>query len=483
MNFTEQELMEKTSRELYEIAKVLHVRNYTRLKKPELIEELLKLGGRDADDQEGSIMSFMRPYDNHDKPEVVTEHLDIEQERVPAQAISGVVISNTSEHRGGDLPRTTGGEEFVASGLCEILAEGYGFMRSNYFPSSTDVYISPPMIRRFGLRTGDWLEGIVHLPRGDKEKYSSLMRIRSINGIGIEGHVLTRPQFESLTPIFPNKHLKLETPNCSMALRLLELVAPIGKGQRGLIVSPPKAGKTTILKNIAQSIEYNHPEVTLMVLLIDERPEEVTDMKQSIRSEVISSTFDQPPENHIRVVELALERAKRLVEVKKDVVILMDGITRLTRAYNLISSSSGKTLSGGLDPTAIRGPKRVIGAARNMVEGGSLTIIATALIETGSRLDQVIYEEFKGTGNMELVLDRELAERRVFPAIDVRKSGTRREELLYTPEEYRKIWALRQFIGNEDPTESLEKLIAMLQRTANNREFLANIVSQDSSGR
>ncbi|RIE09470.1 transcription termination factor Rho [Candidatus Cryosericum hinesii] len=482
MNFTEQELLEKTSRELYEIAKVLHVRNYTRLKKPDLIEELLKLGGKDANDQEGPAMSSMRPYDNHDKPEVVTEHLDIEQERVPEHVVSGAVVSSSSDRHGGEVPRT-GGEEFTASGLCEILAEGYGFMRSNYFPSSSDVYISPPMIRRFGLRTGDWLEGIVHLPRGDKEKYSSLMRLRSINGIGIEGHVLARPQFESLTPIFPNKHLKLETPNCSMAVRLLELVAPIGKGQRGLIVSPPKAGKTTILKNIAQSIEYNHPEVTLMVLLIDERPEEVTDMKQSIRSEVISSTFDQPPENHIRVVELALERAKRLVEVKKDVVILMDGITRLTRAYNLISSSSGKTLSGGLDPTAIRGPKRVIGAARNMVEGGSLTIIATALIETGSRLDQVIYEEFKGTGNMELVLDRELAERRIFPAIDVRKSGTRREELLYTPEEYRKIWALRQFIGNEDPTESLEKLIAMLQRTANNREFLANIVAQDSAGR
>jgi transcription termination factor Rho len=482
MNFTEPELLEKTSRELYEIAKVLHVRNYTRLKKPELIDELLKFGGKDANDQEGSAMSSMSPYDNHDKPEVVTEHLDIEQERAPAQAVSGAVISSSSERHGGEISRA-GGEEFTASGLCEILAEGYGFMRANYFPSSSDVYISPPMIRRFGLRTGDWLEGIVHLPRGDKEKYSSLMRIRSINGIGIEGHVLTRPQFESLTPIFPNKHLKLETPNCSMAVRLLELVAPIGKGQRGLIVSPPKAGKTTILKAIAQSVEYNHPEVTLMVLLIDERPEEVTDMKQSIRSEVISSTFDQPPENHIRVVELALERAKRLVEVKKDVVILLDGITRLTRAYNLISSSSGKTLSGGLDPTAIRGPKRVIGAARNMVEGGSLTIIATALIETGSRLDQVIYEEFKGTGNMELVLDRELAERRVFPAIDVRKSGTRREELLYTPEEYRKIWALRQFIGNEDPTESLEKLIAMLQRTANNREFLANIVAQDSAGR
>ncbi|MHB8106783.1 MAG: transcription termination factor Rho [Candidatus Cryosericum sp.] len=483
MNFTEQELLEKTSRELYEIAKVLHVRNYTRLKKPELIEELLKLGGKDAtNDQEGFAMSSMRPYDNHDKPEVVTEHLEIEQERIPAHVVSGAIISSSSERRGGEVPRT-GGEEFTASGLCEILAEGYGFMRSNYFPSSSDVYISPPMIRRFGLRTGDWLEGIVHLPRGDKEKYSSLMRIRSINGIGIEGHVLNRPQFESLTPIFPNKHLKLETPNCSMAVRLLELVAPIGKGQRGLIVSPPKAGKTTILKAIAQSIEYNHPEVTLMVLLIDERPEEVTDMKQSIRSEVISSTFDQPPENHIRVVELALERAKRLVEIKKDVVILLDGITRLTRAYNLISSSSGKTLSGGLDPTAIRGPKRVIGAARNMVEGGSLTIIATALIETGSRLDQVIYEEFKGTGNMELVLDRELAERRVFPAIDVRKSGTRREELLYTPEEYRKIWALRQFIGNEDPSESLEKLIAMLQRTASNREFLANIVAQDSAGR
>ncbi len=242
MNFTEPELLEKTSRELYEIAKVLHVRNYTRLKKPELIDELLKFGGKDANDQEGSAMSSMGPYDNHDKPEVVTEHLDIEQERAPAQVVSGAVISSSSERHGGEISRA-GGEEFTASGLCEILAEGYGFMRANYFPSSSDVYISPPMIRRFGLRTGDWLEGIVHLPRGDKEKYSSLMRIRSINGIGIEGHVLTRPQFESLTPIFPNKHLKLETPNCSMAVRLLELVAPIGKGQRGLIVSPPKAGR------------------------------------------------------------------------------------------------------------------------------------------------------------------------------------------------------------------------------------------------
>lgn len=483
MNFTQQELLEKTSRELYEIAKVLHVRNYTRLKKPELIDELLKLGGTDGNVEGGSPMTPAGSYDrDRDTSPVVTEHLDVEQQRAQAEVVSGAVITSSSEHREPEAPRMGGGE-FVTSGLCEILAEGYGFMRANYFPSSSDVYISPPMIRRFGFRTGDWLEGTVHPPRGDKEKYASLVRIRSINGMSVEGHMLNRPQFESLTPVFPNKHLKLETPNCSMALRLVELVAPIGKGQRGLIVSPPKAGKTTILKAIAQSIEYNHPEVTLMVLLIDERPEEVTDMKQSIRSEVISSTFDQPPENHIRVVELALERAKRLVEVKKDVVILLDGITRLTRAYNLISSSSGKTLSGGLDPTAIRGPKRVIGAARNMVEGGSLTIIATALIETGSRLDQVIYEEFKGTGNMELVLDRELAERRVFPAIDVRKSGTRREELLYTPEEYRKIWALRQFIGNEDPTESLEKLIAMLQRTANNREFLANIVAQDSAGR
>lgn len=483
MNFTQQELLEKTSRELYEIAKVLHVRNYTRLKKPELIEELLKLGGTDGNVQEGPSMTGTGPYD-HDrgKSPVVTEHLDVEQQHAQAQVVSGAIITSPSDRREGELSRMGGGE-FVTSGLCEILAEGYGFMRANYFPSSSDVYISPPMIRRFGFRTGDWLEGTVHPPRGEKEKYASLVRIRSINGMTVEGHMLNRPQFESLTPIFPNKHLKLETPNCSMALRLLELVAPIGKGQRGLIVSPPKAGKTTILKAIAQSIEYNHPEVTLMILLIDERPEEVTDMKQSIRSEVISSTFDQPPENHIRVVELALERAKRLVEIKKDVVILMDGITRLTRAYNLISSSSGKTLSGGLDPTAIRGPKKVIGAARNMVEGGSLTIVATALIETGSRLDQVIYEEFKGTGNMELVLDRELAERRIFPAIDVRKSGTRREELLYTPEEYRKIWALRQFIGNEDPTESLEKLIAMLQRTANNREFLASIVAQESAGR
>ncbi len=376
MNFTEPELLEKTSRELYEIAKVLHVRNYTRLKKPELIDELLKFGGKDANDQEGSAMSSMSPYDNHDKPEVVTEHLDIEQERVPAQVVSGAVISSSSERHGGEISRA-GGEEFTASGLCEILAEGYGFMRANYFPSSSDVYISPPMIRRFGLRTGDWLEGIVHLPRGDKEKYSSLMRIRSINGIGIEGHVLTRPQFESLTPIFPNKHLKLETPNCSMAVRLLELVAPIGKGQRGQIESPPKAGKTTILKPL-HKCRVQSPEVTLMVLLIDERPEEITDMKQSIRSEVISSTVDSPRESYSSR-RAGPERAKRLA-CQEGMSSFSWMASPRTRAYNLIRSSSGKTLSGGLDPTAFVAPRESSGQRGTWSRAAS-TIIATALIE------------------------------------------------------------------------------------------------------
>ncbi|PIV55921.1 MAG: transcription termination factor Rho, partial [Caldiserica bacterium CG02_land_8_20_14_3_00_36_38] len=288
-----------------------------------------------------------------------------------------------------------------------------------------------------------------------------------------------RQIFENLTPYYPTRRIVLETPGCNIALRVIDLIAPLGRGQRGLIVSAPKAGKTTLIKEIAKSISKNYPEIELLILLIDERPEEVTDMKNSVAAEVVSSTFDQPPENHIRVVELVLERAKRLVESGKDVVVLLDGITRLTRAYNLLSSSSGKTLSGGLDPAAIKGPKKFLGGARSIMNGGSLTILATALIDTGSRLDQVIYEEFKGTSNMELILDRGFAEQRIFPALDINKSGTRKEELLYTPEEHKKIWALRRFIGNLEPSEALQRLIEMLTQTKSNEELLKSIVTEN----
>ncbi|PIX29174.1 MAG: transcription termination factor Rho, partial [Caldiserica bacterium CG_4_8_14_3_um_filter_35_18] len=368
--------------------------------------------------------------------------------------------------------------ELYFKGLFEAHPDGYGFLRSNYFPSFSDVYVSPPIIRRFGLRTGDIVAGPVHKPQRDNEKYPSLVNVSSINGVKINGY-LKRQIFENLTPYYPTRRIVLETPGCNIALRVIDLIAPLGRGQRGLIVSAPKAGKTTLIKEIAKSISKNYPEIELLILLIDERPEEVTDMKNSVAAEVVSSTFDQPPENHIRVVELVLERAKRLVESGKDVVVLLDGITRLTRAYNLLSSSSGKTLSGGLDPAAIKGPKKFLGGARSIMNGGSLTILATALIDTGSRLDQVIYEEFKGTSNMELILDRGFAEQRIFPALDINKSGTRKEELLYTPEEHKKIWALRRFIGNLEPSEALQRLIEMLTQTKSNEELLKSIVTEN----
>ena len=359
-------------------------------------------------------------------------------------------------------------------GVLEIVQDGIGFLRSDHLlPGPDDVYVSQSQIRRFGLRTGDMVIGQVRPPK-DTEKYYGLLRVEAVNGLDPEA-AKRRPHFEDLTPIFPLRQLKLETTPSILATRLLDMLAPIGRGQRGLIVSPPKAGKTTVLKQIANGVTTNHPDVHLMVVLIGERPEEVTDMDRSVEAEVVSSTFDDPVQDHVRVAEMALERAKRLVEGGRDVVILLDSITRLSRAYNLIVPPSGRTLSGGIDPAALYPPKRFFGAARNIEEGGSLTIIATCLIDTGSRMDDVIYEEFKGTGNMELHLNRKLAERRIFPAFDIERSGTRREELLINPETLAKVWTLRRMIDAIGGNEALQPMIERLARTRNNEEFLNNL--------
>ncbi len=365
------------------------------------------------------------------------------------------------------------------SGILETMADGYGFLRQDtLLPSSTDIYVSQSQIRRFGLHTGDMVAGQGRPPKGG-EKYSSLLRIEVINGINPE-LARNRPRFTSLTPTFPNKLINLETSANDLSARLLNLVAPIGRGQRGLIVSPPKAGKTMLLKSIANAVTTNYNDIHLMVCLIGERPEEVTDMKRSVKGEVIGATFDEPVENQIRVAELALERAKRRVEGGKDVLILLDGITRLTRAYNLAVPPSGRTLSGGIDPAALHPSKRFFGAARNMDEGGSLTIIATCLIDTGSRMDEVIYEEFKGTGNMELHLDRHLAERRIFPAMNIQRSGTRREELLLDENTVKQVWLLRRMVSmvasdSVNFTEATERVLERLRKTKTNAEFLANL--------
>lgn len=361
-----------------------------------------------------------------------------------------------------------------AQGLLETMPEGYGFLRpTQYLPSKEDIYVSPSQIRRFDLRTGDVISGQVRPPK-DNERYYALLRVEAVNGENPET-AKERVHFEGLTPIFPTRRLVLETTRDEIPARLIDLVAPIGCGQRGLIVAPPKAGKTTLLKKIANAVATNYPDVYIIVLLVDERPEEVTDMQRSVKGEVVASTFDEVPENHIKVAELVLERAKRLVEHKKDVLILLDSLTRFARAYNLVVPPSGRTLSGGIDPTALHKPKRFFGAARNVEEGGSLTIIATALVETGSRMDDVIYEEFKGTGNMEIHLDRKLFERRVFPAIDVKRSGTRKEELLLSPQELESIWAFRKVTANMGSAELTELLVDRLRKTRSNKEFLNSI--------
>ncbi len=362
-------------------------------------------------------------------------------------------------------------------GVLEILPDGWGFLRGkNFTPAPDDVYVSQSQIKRFGLKTGDTVSGQVRPPK-DSEKYYGLLRVEAVNGQDPET-ARQRRSFDDLTPIYPNERLVMEHDPKQLSARLIDLIAPIGKGQRGLIVAPPKAGKTMLLKTIANAITANHPEVFLIVLLIDERPEEVTDIRRSVDGVVVSSTFDEPPDNHMRVADMVLEQAKRLVESKHDVVVLLDSLTRLGRASNLTVTPSGRTLSGGLDPVALYRPKRFFGAARNIEEGGSLTVLATCLVDTGSRMDDMIFEEFKGTGNMELVLDRSIAERRIYPAIDVKRSGTRHDELLYDEATLRKIYALHKILAGLDPVEAIELLLDRLRHTMSNEEFLLIVEKQ-----
>ena len=404
----------------------------------------------------------------------------MEKERVEQMDIEAAEIETQSPQKAHSAYQYTKEEyqELVrdensntADGILEILPNGFGFLRGdNYQSTENDIYISPAQIRRFNMKTGDRVLGIVREPK-NSEKFRAIIYVKSVNGMSLE-HSIQRKDFDRLVPVYPMERLILENGRDNAAPRIIDLLCPIGKGQRGMIVAPPRAGKTSILKNIANSIRKNNPEVELMVLLVDERPEEVTDIRESVDSDVIASTFDQDPSNHIKVTEMVLARAKGLVEMGKDVVILMDSLTRLARAYNLTINPTGRSLSGGLDPGALYGPKNFFGAARNIREGGSLTIIATALVETGSRMDDVIFEEFKGTGNMELVLDRRLAERRVYPAIDIYKSATRKEELLLTEKQLEMSVAFRRSFGQRQLAEVMEEMISVLKKTRSNEQFV-----------
>ena len=443
---------------LKDLAKKRGMRGISALKKDQLVEAML------AEDEKERI----------EKEKDTAEAVQSEEKMEPAEKTDRT--ERTERLEGGDrIPVDTAqldsGQK--ADGILEVMPDGYGFIRcANYLPGENDVYVSPSQIRRFGLKTGDILQGNIRI-KTQSEKFSALLYVTSINGIS--PNMMRRFNFEDMTPIFPNERLVLERPGGSMAMRIVDLVSPIGKGQRGMIVSPPKAGKTTLLKDVAQSLLKNNPEMHLIILLIDERPEEVTDIREAIvgkNVEVIYSTFDELPEHHKRVSEMVMERAKRLVEHKKDVTILLDSITRLARAYNLTVPPSGRTLSGGLDPAALHMPKRFFGAARNMREGGSLTILATALVDTGSKMDDVVYEEFKGTGNMELVLDRKLQEKRVFPAIDIVKSGTRREDLLLGREEQEAVYNMRKALNGLKTDEAVEQILNMFAKTKSNWEFV-----------
>ncbi len=432
---TVSELQNLKLKELHELAKEKSIKNISKLKKEDLIN-------------------------------LLTETLD-EEKSIPTDTeVKKTADTNDGIEYSDPVRRTN-----LMSGVLEVMADGYGFLRSdNYQSGENDVYVSQNQIRRFNLKTGDYIVGNTRMQH-EGERYQALLYVQTVNGDKVDVSI-RRKAFDDLTPIYPNERLKLERGRCDFAMRMIDLISPIGKGQRGIIVAPPKAGKTTLLKSIANSITENNPDVHLIVLLIDERPEEVTDMQRSIKGDVIFSTFDEEPTNHTKVAEIVLERAKRLVEHKKDVVILLDSITRLARAYNLTVMPSGRTLSGGLDPGALYKPKRFFGAARNVEEGGSLTILATALIETGSRMDDVIFEEFKGTGNMEVHLDRRLQEKRVFPAIDIAKSGTRKEELLLEQSELEAIWSIRKAFSARNPVEVTETIIDRIIKTENNREFI-----------
>ncbi len=407
------------------------------------------------------------------KSKTVTELLDLAEEL----GIPGLGGLRKQELIFKLLEAKTEKDGFIfAEGVLEILAEGYGFLRSpdyNYLPGPDDIYVSPSQIKRFDLRTGDTISGQVRPPK-ESEKYFALLKIEAVN---FENPEVAKHKvfFDNLTPLYPQKRIKLETSSEEVSTRIMDLMTPIGRGQRGLIVSPPKAGKTMLLQMIANSITTNHPDMKLIVLLIDERPEEVTDMKRSVKGEVVSSTFDEPPDRHVQVADMVLEKAKRLVEHGLHVVILLDSITRLARANNAVVPHSGKILSGGVDSSALQRPKRFFGAARNIEEGGSLTIIATAIIESGSRMDEVIFEEFKGTGNMEMVLDRRLSDRRIFPAMDINRSGTRKEELLLVPEDLNKVWILRKFLNDMNSVEAMEFLLDRIRKTKNNGKFLESM--------
>ena len=420
--------------ELRQLAKEREIKNVSKLKKDELIE----------------LLKGQTPIDNSTNT----------NKNIQEKNTEGYTLTNEDDQ--------------IVEGILEVLPDGYGFLRGeNYLPSPKDVYVSPVQIRRFKLDKGDKIKGICRNPK-EGEKFPALIYVGEVNGEAPE-NAFKRKKFDDLVPIYPEERLKLETTSTELAMRIIDLISPIGKGQRGMIVAPPKVGKTTLLKKVANSITLNNPEVELIVLLIDERPEEVTDMKRSIKGDVIYSTFDELPEHHVKVAEMVLERAKRLTEQNKDVVILLDSITRLARAYNLVIPSSGRTLSGGLDPSALHKPKRFFGAARNIENGGSLTILATALIETGSKMDDVIFEEFKGTGNMEVHLDRKLSEKRIFPAIDINKSGTRREDKLLDPKELETVFALRKALSSLPVADVTEQIISQMVSTKNNKEFLDKI--------
>lgn len=476
--------------ELKEYAKALGLKGISKLKKQELLEMIQSVksdkGAEQHKPNEAQKPQQKPAEDTHTGIEPVRSAGSGRKQQRKEEGKSRAEAGDTDRSSGGDK-RTQIKEESkgttieyqdpvrrsnLVGGVLEVLDDGYGFLRSdNYQTGANDVYVPQAQIRRFRLKTGDFIVGNARMQH-EGERYQALLYVQSVNGDTVDASIHRTP-FEDLTPIYPHERLKLETGRTDYSMRIIDYIAPVGKGQRGIIVAPPKAGKTTLLKNIANSITANNPEVELLVLLIDERPEEVTDMKRSIKGDVIYSTFDEEPQNHTKVAEIVLERAKRLVEHKKDVVILLDSITRLARAYNLTIAPTGRTLSGGLDPGALYKPKRFFGAARNIEEGGSLTILATALIETGSRMDDMIYEEFKGTGNMEVHLDRKLQERRIFPAIDIAKSGTRKEEMLMSQRELESVWRIRRAMSGQNIAEVTETLLRYVIGTKNNDELIS----------
>ncbi|MFI3238690.1 MAG: transcription termination factor Rho [Lachnospiraceae bacterium] len=464
--------------DLKELAKTYGIKGVSTMKKSDLVDLLVAHENRKDEVTPPKAEAVEEPKQAPVKKSrvVVVRNQEESRQVTPQRPVSQATVSAPAQREHANTPEN--GNE--VRGILEVMSDGFGFIRSdNYMPGEQDVYVAPSQIRRFNLKTGDVVCGNTRV-KTEKEKFSALLFVKNVNGYPPDV-VARRPNFEDMTPIFPNDRMIMETPGCSVAMRVMDLISPVGKGQRGMIVSPPKSGKTTLLKEAARSIIRNNPSVHLIILLIDERPEEVTDIKEAIQGnnvEVIHSTFDELPEHHKRVAEMTLGRAKRLVEHKQDVCILLDSITRLTRAYNLTVPPSGRTLSGGLDPAALHMPKKFFGAARNMREGGSLTILATALVETGSKMDDVVYEEFKGTGNMELILDRKLSEKRIFPAIDIKKSGTRREDLLLNRTELEAINIMRKGLNGMRSDDAVDKILDMMSKTRTNSDFVQIVQKQ-----